>query len=185
VTSVQPLTGQRGTLVAIQGTDLLAGDLALRQVQLAGATVVSANNSAIVVSAGASPSVVSGNASVLPASGSFFSSSIVWAYLQGAIATVSPNFGQAGTYVQILGARLLGGGSRVVPVTLAGVAATLVSDNDTVVSVRALAGVNGTGHVVLTSDSGALVTLENVNGWTLSLYCVVLRASKSVFCTLV
>jgi len=53
-----------------------------------------------------------------------------------------------------------------VTATLAGVEAELLTETDTKVEVQAAIGDAAAGHIVLTHDSGALVTLENV--WTYS-----------------
>ena len=45
-------------------------------------------------------------------------------------------------------------------VTLAGVEAELLTETDTKVEVQAAIGDAAAGHIVLTSDSGALVTLK-------------------------
>ena len=58
----------------------------------------------------------------------------------------------------------MGGGDTIISVTLAGVEADLGDQSDDAISVRADHGTAGTGHVVLTANSGALVTREN--GWT-------------------
>jgi hypothetical protein len=94
-------------------------------------------------------------------------SSFSWTYLtEGSIAQVTPSQGQGGTRVRVEGSRARGGGASVASATLAGVAATLVNETDTVVELLAGSGPASQvqGHVVLTADTGALVTQEN--GWT-------------------
>jgi hypothetical protein len=80
---------------------------------------------------------------------------------------VTPASGQKGTLVNITGSGLLGHGSAVVSVTLAGVAVQnlVVSNEDTFVTVSAAEKLAaGPGDVVVTADTGATVTA--VNGWT-------------------
>jgi len=86
---------------------------------------------------------------------------------------VSPNVGQAGQTVTIRGSGLFGVGSSISSVTLAGsLALPVVSNNNTYVTVIAIAGTGG--DVVVTSNTGAVVRL--INGWT---YSQVLSVSPS------
>ena len=84
--------------------------------------------------------------------------------LTDAIDIVTPSAGQHGTFVEIPGARLLGGGDSIIAVTLAGVEADRGDQSDDAISVRADHGTAGTGHGVLSASSGVLATREN--GWT-------------------
>jgi len=80
----------------------------------------------------------------------------------GVINSVSPSFGQAGSRVVISGQRLLGGGSAVASVTLAGIAVSQIDaqSNDTTVSVVAARSVGAvaSGDVVIRANTGAVVT---------------------------
>jgi hypothetical protein len=73
---------------------------------------------------------------------------------------VAPAEGQINTVVTIAGSNLRGGGGEVVSVTLAGVSVSdISSENDTLVVVTASGSSDtGAGDVVLTADSGAVVT---------------------------
>ena len=113
----------------------------------------------------ASASNVVGNGTVVLVadSGAIVSQGGLWAYMpSGNVAGVSPSSGQMGTRVTITGTGLRGWGNHVVNVTLAGVSAQNIStEADTQVIV--VAGYSSSSssspqNVVLTSDSGAVVT---------------------------
>ena len=59
---------------------------------------------------------------------------------------------------------MLGGGAEASSVTLAGEAAFISSSTATKVEIIAVSGAAGTGDVVITSNTGAVVT--SVNGFT-------------------
>ena len=83
----------------------------------------------------------------------------------GQIDTVTPSVGQLGTTVVLAGARMLGGGSTAVTVSLAGIDAFVVPGSTaTEITVKAVGSAAGAGNVVVTSDSGTVVTA--VNGFT-------------------
>jgi hypothetical protein len=164
---VTPATGQVGTNVLIVGTNLLGGGASIESAKLADVDVfevTSSTDTLVVLRAGASVEATGGielvadtGATVLADSG--------WTYREeGSIDDVSPSDGQGGTYVVITGERLRGGGTEISEVSLAGAVAEIKMENDTYVRVRAAANGATTGHVVLTADSGAMVTQEN--GWT-------------------
>jgi hypothetical protein len=92
-----------------------------------------------------------------------------WTYkTEGNITSVSPTSGAAGSTVTIRGTDLLSGATSIVSVSMVGVTATIVSQNDTLVVVEA--GViddssGGTGDVVLTTVDGSVVTQSNGFGY--------------------
>ena len=97
-------------------------------------------------------------------SGAIVVSENSWKYVaEGQIAEVTPSSGQVTTPVVISGMALRGAGDNVINVTFAGVLATITEESDTEVSVVAAASVAGTGDVVILSNAGATVTLED--GW--------------------
>ena len=73
---------------------------------------------------------------------------------------------------------LLGGGSRIDQVFLAGVSASVQSSTNTNVVVIAQSGVPGTGNVELRADTGALIVSSN--GWTYSVASNISGVSPSV-----
>ena len=126
--------------------------------------IASATNTQIVVHAAAGAKVKDADVTILADTGATITGKGAWSYSEeGAIAKVDPAQGQRGTYVTITGARLRGGGSEVKTVHLANVQADIISETDSTIRVRAIHGATGRGHVVLTADTGALVTQEN--GW--------------------
>lgn len=162
-----PAEGQRLTAVEIKGTGMLSGGASIDSVTLDGvevAEIFDSSDSSVFVSVGKKDSASSsaGAITIVADTGAHITKDEGFTYIEeGEITDVSPAVGQGGTYVTISGERLQGGGSAVVLVTLAGTTAELVSESDTEVKVRAAIGNAGQGHVVLTSESGALVTLEN------------------------
>ena len=169
ITVIAPTSGQHGTLVYINGTNLLGGGSAIANATLANTpvfSIVQASNTQVVVRAGAD-GTGAGNVVLFADTGAVITSSLQFTYLvAGNITAVAPTQGQGGTVVTVTGERLRGGGTAVVAATLAGVSASVAAEADDQVVVRAGAGPASTlqGHVVLTADTGALVTLEN--GWT-------------------
>jgi mucin-19 len=170
VGAVSPPVGQVGTAVTITGSSLLAGGNGIVRAVLDGVStqaIVSSSNTQVVVVANASSAASNsvGSVTLFSESGAFVSGSGLWSYLApSSIGGVAPPAGQAGTFVTVTGVRLLGGGAQIVNASLVGVNATVVqgASNSTVV-LQAQAGSAGTGHVILTADTGARTTLEN--GW--------------------
>jgi hypothetical protein len=161
ITSVTPASGQVGTVVTIAGSTLLMGAARIVNVTLAGqaaGAIVSSTNAAVVVtvaSAGATSGVV-----VLTADSGAVVQGGVFTYLaESTLTTVTPSSGQFGTVVTLSGLRLYGGGAQVVSVTLAGTAASIVNESDSEVVVVAGDRAAGSGHVVVTADTGATTTL--------------------------
>ena len=165
VTAVVPTVDQN---VTIHGERLLDGGSKVARVLLAGteATVGDSSDSAVSVKVVRAAASNPGDVVLVADTGAVITQSKAFAYLEeGDISSVEPNNGQRGTYVTISGDRLPGGGDsdRVITVTLAGVEAELLNQTDAFIDVRAVASDASSGHVVLTSSSGAVVTEEN--GW--------------------
>jgi len=129
------------------------------------ATITSQSNTEIQVEVHRSNAATAGPVTVYGAEGSVITEANVWTYLQeGVIDRVEPNFGQRGTVVTISGRRMLGGGTRPASVELVGVAATVASFSDTSIELVVASGTVGLGNVVITSDTGSIVT--SVGGFT-------------------
>ena len=170
ISAVSPNQGQVGTVVEITGTGLLMGGTQVADVKLAGKSVgqvLSSNNTLVRVVAAVNGSAPTGPVMLVADTGAY-TSGAGWQYLEeSVIDAISPATGQGGTVVTVTGERLRGGGTAVVSATLAGVAATVVRENATSVTLVAGASASaGTGHVVLQSDTGATSTLAG--GWTYS-----------------
>eukprot|EP00054_Salpingoeca_dolichothecata_P029838 m.237174 g.237174 ORF g.237174 m.237174 type:complete len:469 (-) comp26557_c0_seq3:38-1444(-) len=167
VTSVVPAEGQVGTQVVIGGTNLLGSGSSLTQVTLGGVAVQSIDsesNTAVQVTAadngGSSSSA--GDIVLVADTGAVVTEPSGWTYLAvGTIARVEPARGHFGTVVDITGSGLLGGGNTVVSVTLGSTEVdNIVWSNNTLVRVRVAAASAGVVDVVLTSDTGAVVSLS-------------------------
>ena len=129
--------------------------------------VVEANETVAVFVAAAGAADLNGVAIVNSNEGALVSSgSLSWTYLtSGLISTVTPNSGIYGTVVTIAGSNLLGNGSKLESITLNGAIAQIVSQTTIQVVVVAANSNNvGSGHVILTSDTGAVINL--VGGFT-------------------
>ena len=186
ITDVDPNRGQLGTEVAISGIGLLSGYTDLEPaVYLSGieATVISASSDSIVVrvedptnesasfeGSGEPPlsdiyNVTGDIEIVVTRDEPEFTLTLAdgWTYLEaGVIQVVQPEFGQVGTRITLTGENLLGYGSGLGEARIGGLAANIVSDNDTLVVLDA-PDIQGTGQVsiVLESVNGALVRLDD------------------------
>ena len=170
ISGASPNSGQVGTEVTIGGPGPMNGGKTIASVLLGGTEVcqiVSYYDAAVEVVVAAADASEDSDIVMYADTDAAISQAGGWTYNEeGEISSVDPGNGQGGTLVQIDGERLRGGGGAVVTVTLAGVEAELLTETDTKVEVQAAIGDAAAGHIVLTSDSGALVTLEN--GWTYS-----------------
>ena len=104
--------------------------------------------------------------------GSFTEAKNTWSYISpGKITEVKPNRGQYGTRVTLVGTNLLAAGQSVASVTLAGVQASLMKDengtqlsSDTAIKVEAAAsGSNNefVGDVKIVANTGASITKKS------------------------
>ena len=171
--SVTPSSGQYGTLVTITGMGLLEGDKDLVSVTLTGTDAVvigTPNDTTIVVSAGASNFSIIGFVSIITSTGAEIVSnqSNQFQYLMpGIVNSVSPTNGSQGTIVTITGQDMLNGGSLASIVTLGEITAEIIESNDTLITVLAGTGGNGTapaGDIIITSNTGSIVT--HSSAWT-------------------
>jgi hypothetical protein len=168
IESVTPNNGQEGTNVVINGSLLLGSGDSATKVTLAGveATIVDSTQTGVVVTAAESDDDVVGDVKIVSDSGVQVTAEDGFTYSKnGFIASLEPAQGVEGTEVFIYGQDLQGQGDEVVSVTLSGVAATIVKETNFYISVTAQAGDAGdAGDVVLTADSGAVITKEEA--WT-------------------
>ena len=158
IQTISPMSGQTGTRVTINGTDLLQGEEEIQQVTLAGvqATVTGNANDTLIIVEASSSSPLSGPVEILLTTGAQITSEQTFEYLvEGVIMTITPNHGTEGTRVTIEGSNLLGGGSRVERVLLNGVEARIESFTNDNVSVIVQAGEPEFGSVEIISDTGA------------------------------
>lgn len=171
ITSVDPPNGQYGTLVTISGTNLLQNNSSVVDfVLLSGIRtehILSQNDTVIIAEANSSSVGRNGTVVAVLSSGAIIDSpSKYWVYeTPQSIVAVVPSSGHDGTIVTITGDNLLGGGTNVSNVRLGGVAADVVSGNDTEMVVIARASPqNINSSVTVKADTGATVTADGV--WT-------------------
>lgn len=166
-TELNPSSGQGGTEVTITGTGLLAGDDDLVKVTLKGieATITSESDDEVVVVVGTGSGAGDGDVSFIMSSGATAVGEDLFEYLtEGDVTSVSPAKGQGNTVVTIAGTNLLAGGNSV-SVTLANAdVASVTSFTDEKIVVVVDAGSAAEGDVVITANTGAVVT--ETGGWT-------------------
>jgi hypothetical protein len=166
ISSVAPATGQKDTRVFISGARLRGYGTAVVQATLAGvaARIERQTDSFVEVVADEGPLGLVGAVTLVADTGAIVTKVDAWTYVAtGNITEVRPSSGVLGTVVELHGTALLSGGSSVTSVTLAGVDATILSGNDTLVKLVAKTSPKTVGDVVITSDSAATTTL--VDGW--------------------
>ena len=137
ISSVSPEVGQYKTRVTISGTNMIPDDdvAELSSVELGGVnahTIVSANATHVIVEAADAPAALSAADVVLTSTtGSRVTAKQAWQYRErGAIASVEPDSGVAGTSAIIYGKELWGHGGSTASITLAGVEATIAKETD-------------------------------------------------------
>ena len=163
ISSVLPASGAYGTVVVIRGENLLMGASSLATVSLAGTAVHEVRQATdTLIEVVAASSVASTGAITIIADSDATLVDGAFEYVTpGQVDDVSPASGNRGTEVTITGTGLLSGGSNVVAVTLDDIDANIQSQSDdTVVVIAAASASASTGHVVLTADTGAVITHE-------------------------
>lgn len=159
ITSVQPPVGSVGTIVTISGTNLLGGGTAISTITISGymTTVLTGTNTQCTVRV--INATDSGGIVIIADTGAIVSSANdLWTYVPlGYINSVTPLTGQQGVMVDISGANLTAN-STLTTVTMAGITATIVSQNNT--HVQVIAGYSNTslvGPIVLEQESGPVI----------------------------
>ena len=162
--SVEPSSGQLGTVVEIAGLGLWGAGQSVIEVILAGteADIQYQSDTLVRVVVRDSAAAAAGSVVLTANSGAIVSRDTAWEYLQlGAISTVTPSSGQQGTAVTILGSRMLGGGAAVTSVTLGGILATVVGtpNNGQIDVIAEPTAIANVGAVEIISNTGSIVTL--------------------------
>ena len=173
ILNVQPSSGQEGTRVVITGTNLLGGgsstDLNVTldgvQAEIEPGTVP--NDTEITVLMGdlseRNPNFFPGEAYILADTGAFVFGGVYNHLPSGQITSFSPMQGRDGTRIVITGVNLLGYGTSIERVEVAGVVGEFISFDGSTVIVLANSAPNGTaGQIKLYSDTGAVVSSVNV-----------------------
>lgn len=159
VTSISPAKGPPGTEVTITGSRLLGGGANLDKLLLAGseAKIVTATDDVITVIVGEGPPGLAGLAAIISDSGAIVESNANTLFVYtapNAITAASPSSGIEDDVVVISGVGLLGDGSKVAKVTLAGrVVKEILSESDREIKVVVGAGNPGRGDIVITLDN--------------------------------
>ena len=179
ITAIDPPQGQYGTRITIFGERLTSGGDSVQQVFINNVlAVVSSDNGTVVVAIAGEPEngeAFNGTVTLISNDGGRLESDFEWSYLnQSNITDVTPQNGTGNTSVMVSGTRLLGGGTRIVSVSVADIEALQILEGGSDSFVRFLTGVNPngrevTGDIVLESDTGALTILER--GWTYDSEC--------------
>ena len=168
--------------MVVEGERMLGGGTSAVLVTLAGVEVeelVSATDDKLELVAAVHPSAFNGDVTIVSDTGSVVTNQGAWTYLSpGQISSVAPNYGQLNTKVEISGTDLLGDGSGLTSVTLAGVEAEIVDATaDSVKLVVRDSADTGPGDIVMTAGTGGRVT--STDGWTYKQKGVVLTVSPS------
>ena len=169
--SVTPSQGQNETITEIKGQDLFGGGTSLDYVQLAGVTAnidtVSSNTTCVRVTARENPSSnnssITGDILLRSNTGARVRRVDGWTYVQrGVIDTITPQSGQYGTVISIMGQRLLSGSTGTPQVTIGGVTVTVTSSNDTMITGVVGDPAHGDAYndtvSITSSDGGLLMT---------------------------
>ena len=165
ITSNQPREGQVGTRIEINGVNLLGGGETINEIFLDGVSgsILNSSSTRIVIimndlglqQQNFSPSqiFIQSNTGAVVLGGTYTHRS------SGMIDRFSPTRGRKGTIVTIVGTNLLGFGTNLTRVEVAGVTGNIVSFNNNVIVIRAGMGLlNQTGPVQLMVDTGAVIT---------------------------
>jgi hypothetical protein len=167
IEAVEPTSGQTGTVITISGSRLLGGGASASSVSIVGtdADVLTAAADSIVVSAASPSELGSGSIVIVADTGATVTLDDAFEYLAGGVLdSVTPGNGQVGTKVVLEGTSLLSHGTNVQSVTLAGAAADIQSENDSVIEVVAAASDELIGDVVIIADTGAATSKSDA--WT-------------------
>ena len=161
IDGVVPNVGQVGTKVVINGISLRGSGPAVDFVYLVEvlADIIKQEDEQVVVVAKAR---LGGGGSVVlvSSSGAIVSAEDAFTYAdEGKVNKVDPPLGQFGTRVRLTGSALLGGGTGVSSLTLAGVGVESIGFvSSTAIDVVVAEGSAGSGAVIITSNTGAVVT---------------------------
>ena len=176
ISSVTPSTGQYGTRITLSGTDLTAGASSVQEASIGSITafeIVTSSPTQVVFRAGEpfSSNLTNGSISLISSDGGNLTSQATWTYqTPGMITSISPANGTGSMSVTITGINLLGGGTNVTQVTVAGIATREIdysNINNTIVTFTTGFNDNGaelTGDIVIEANTGALTIADN--SWT-------------------
>jgi len=151
--------------MGITGSALRGGGNSVDKVTLGGVEVwklVTETDTEVTVVVPRADAAADTNVVLTADTGAVVTALSAWTYLaEGEITSVGPESGQVGTRVTIEGTSLFGGGDALESVTLAGVDVKIISANDSIAIVVIEDPSTGTGSVVLTSNTGAIVSVDD------------------------
>ena len=164
ITNNQPQQGQTGSRVEITGTNLLGGGEEISQILLdgVGGTIESNSSTRIVITmddfSSRQTNEFPNQIFIMSNTGAIVSGGTYTHRPSGTITNFSPTQGRRGTFVTISGTDLLGFGTNLINVQLAGINGTVISFNNSVIVIRAGMGPrNLSGPVQLTANTGGVV----------------------------
>lgn len=164
ISSNQPLQGQVGTVIVITGTNLLGGGNLITEIFLDGvsASITSSSSTSVTVVMGdlltQRAGFFSGEVYIMSDTGAVVSGGTYTHQASGTITSFSPTQGRRGTIITIQGSNVLGFGTAISGVQIAGVLGTVVSfSSTTVVAAAGMGARNQTGPIVLQIDTGAII----------------------------
>ena len=166
VASISPPMGQFGTRVTITGQRLLLGATSVQSVSfdnISAFDVTSSSNTLITIRVGRPTSLsafLTNTVTIRSVLGSVLYQNFPWNFTESSrILNVDPPSGTSLTVVTVSGINLLGGGTTIRSVTVAGIAATMIQFNSDNVTFRTGLNTQGRdlppGVIVLESDTGA------------------------------
>ena len=193
IDSVTPSTGQKGTIVEIRGSNLFgrgAGTIVLSRVVLgsSAAEIMDGASSTLIrvrVNSGdpGSTSLIINTTQTVTASGTSYRNdgpythnNSIWTQLEdGEVVEIVPLAAQPGVNISVIGERLLGGGTEIESISIAGQIVAYFSSvqsksNDSMeYMVVTVPGISGDetrleGRIVITADTGAIIeSLPTIN----------------------
>ena len=163
--TVSPSFGQRGTIISLTGERLQGGGDSVVAVDIGGVAATISNYSDSYVNVSLNGNLPNGQSSfsditIISNTGATITRLDGFMFIEpGQITSISPLSGQYGTIVTLRGTGLLQGNMDIISVTVAGNEAQLMgSPNDTYVVVQLMQGMEETGSVIITLDSGAQIS---------------------------
>ncbi|XP_019848673.1 PREDICTED: uncharacterized protein LOC109580202 [Amphimedon queenslandica] len=163
--TVSPSFGQRGTIITLTGERLQGGGDSVVTVDIGGVAATISNYSDSYVNVSLSGNLPNGQSSfsditIISNTGATITRLDGFMFIEpGQITSISPLSGQHGTIVTLRGTGLLQGNMDIISITVAGNEAQLMdSPNDTYVVVQLMHGMEETGSVIITLDSGAQIS---------------------------
>ena len=173
VTSILPQKGVFGTRVTIKGSHLLGGgeNISVKIGDKHSKILNTPSNELIVVSVNYHVVTEYEKPLQVVLRNEYDSQTVkkvhLWKYTHASITSLDPDNGNEGSVVTIIGRGMLGGGSRITEVRLAGVKATVVSAGETKITLvpgKSSHQSSVIGDVVLENDIGGIVS--KANSWT-------------------